>query len=572
VLATSAREWLDRYTRICYNAWQMYPKLTTVTKASSRYQYLQLVESYRDEQGASRQRLVLNLGRVDDDTQRELARLGHGILRLLGEETVLADQLQAQETVLYGPLLVGKKLWDEVGLGEKIRRRLGRRGRGSAPVVEAILAMVLNRLVAPRSKLALARWLERVYLAELEQAGLQVQHFYRALDLLAEIAQGIEEDLFHEQRDLFEPGLDMVFYDLTSTYFEGDGPEQARWGYSRDKRSDRPQILVGLLLNRDGLPLAHKVFPGNMVDAATVPQVLDDLRNRFGLQRVIFVGDRGMVSQGNLDALEGAGYEYVIGLRKRAGKGCWEALQGVRDEDWQPVREGLRVATVEAEEGGWIVVCHSQPRGAEEQQILDSKLEAGRQVLERIAQGKRRHTEAVRRAGEALKETKAGKYFEVWLDEEGRLGYAEREEIIAHERGMLGVYFLRTKAGELTAEQAARAYMQLQDVEAAFRELKDFLKLRPIYHYKQRRVEAHVFVCVLAYLLEKLLGLKLRGDSLELSPRRALEELERVEVVTVRAGREEVKLISRPTAAGRRVLRAVGIGRLPRTLTPGTEE
>jgi len=549
----------------------MYPKLTTVTKAGSSYRYLQLVESYRDDQGRARQRLVLNLGRVDADTRQDLVRLGRGLLRLLGEEALTPEDLRAEETRLYGPLLVGHRLWEELGLGEKLGRRLRRLGKRDRGTGQAVLAMVLNRLVAPRSKLGVTRWLEGVYLPELEGAGLGVERFYRALDGLAQVAEGLEEDLFHERRDLFEPGLEMVFYDLTSTYFEGEGPEQARWGYSRDGRSDRPQLLVGLLVNREGLPLAHKVFPGNRLDAATVPEVLEDLRRRFGLRRVVFVGDRGMVSAGNLEALGQAGYQYILGLRKRAGVRCWEALRQVGEEDWQQVAEGLRVARVRAGEGASIILCHSQARQAEEEQILQGKLQRGLEALERLAQGRQRGAQALRRAAEELKQAKASKYFELWVEGDGRLGFAQREAVAAREQEMLGLYFLQTDVEELSEEEVMRAYVQLQEVEAAFRELKDFLKLRPIYHYRQERVEAHVFVCVLAYLLEKLLALKLRAAGVELSARRALEELERVEVVRLRAGEEELRLISRPTAGGRAVLRAVGIGPLPRTVDAGAE-
>jgi len=571
VLATCTSLGLDKAAFESYTAWQMYPKLTKVTKAGSCYQYLQLVESYRDEEGLARQRLVLNLGRVDADTRGDLVRLGRGLLRLLGEEMVTGEDLQAEETRLYGPLLVGDRLWEELGLGEKLGRRLRRLGKRDGGTVQAVLAMVLNRLVAPRSKLGVTRWLERVYLPELEGSRLGVERFYRALEGLGEVAEGLEEDLFHERRDLFEPGLEMVFYDVTSTYFEGEGPEEAGWGYSRDGRSDQPQLMVGLLVNREGLPLAHKVFPGNRLDAATVPEVLEDLRQRFGVRRVVFVGDRGMVSRENVEALGQAGYQYILGLRKRAGRRCWEALRQVGEEDWQQVAEGLRVARVLAGEGASIILCHSQARQVEEEEILQSKLQRGQEALERVAQGRQRGPQALRRAAEELKQAKASKYFELGLEGDGRLGFAQREAVVAREREMLGLYFLQTDVEELSEEEVVRAYMQLQEVEAAFRELKDFLKLRPIYPYRQQRVEAHVFVCVLAYLLEKLLALKLRAAGVELSARRALEELERIEVVRLRAGEEELRLISRPTAQGRAVLQAVGVAHLPRTVDAGAE-
>ena len=291
--------------------------------------------------------------------------------------------------------------------------------------------MVINRLVAPRSKLAITRWLKRVYLPQWEGKELSVQHFYRALDVLHQAAEAIEEDLFFEQRSLFEPGLDVVFYDVTSTYFEGRGPEGAEFGYSRDGHPDRRQIVIGLLVNRDGLPLGHKVFPGNAADAATVPEVLDDLRRRFGIERVIFVGDRGMISRRNIQVLKEAGYGYIVGLRKRAGRRCIEALEEAKKRGlWREIEEGLKVAEVEAGDGERIVICHSQAREEEEREILAGRLQRGEEGLRRVANS-RRGESALVGAGRALREANAGRYFRVWLDDEGRLCYAQRDEAVA---------------------------------------------------------------------------------------------------------------------------------------------
>ncbi len=488
---------------------------------------------------------------------------------MLGEEAVRARELEATGARLYGPVLVGHRLWEQIGLSEKIARHIPRR-RNRERIVQAAEVMVLNRLVEPGSKLAVTRWVRRVYLPQWDGTQFSVQHFYRALDVLHEAAEAIEEELFCEQRTLFEPGLDMVFYDVTSTYFEGEGPQGAEFGYSRDGHPDRRQIVIGLLVNRDGLPLGHRVFPGNMADAATVPHVLDDLRQRFGIERVIFVGDRGMVSRGNLEALRKAGYSYIVGLRKRAGSRCLEAVEGIEEGQWQQIEEGLRVAEAEGGDGERIIICHSEAREEEEREILAGRLARGEEALGRVASS-RRGQAALIGAGRALREAKAGRYFGVWLDESGRLCFARRQEAVAREEMMLGMYFLLTDAGELGAEEIAGAYKQLQRVEAAFRQMKDFLRLRPIYHWRQRRVEAHVFVCVLAYLLERLLELKLAEAGVELSARRALEEVGCVSVVEVEARGQRMKLVTRPTAEARAVLRAVGIGRLGRVIDEPAE-
>ena len=241
-----------------------------------------MVESARTG-GTVRQRVVCNLGRVDqlpegrvDDLIRALTRVARQPWFSLQE---LQRNLSLPSAKIWGPVLVAERLWKEAKLDRALRRVLEGR-QIQFDLSEAVFAMVLNRLMDPASKLALMRWKETVYRPAFE--ALQLQHFYRALDVLAEHKEEIERGLFARLRDLFWLQVDLVLWDVTSAYFKGRGPEGlAAYGYSRDKRPDRPQVLIGVLMTRDGFPIAHEVFPGNVADVRTARYALEALKERF---------------------------------------------------------------------------------------------------------------------------------------------------------------------------------------------------------------------------------------------------------------------------------------------------
>src|SRR6266404_4080078 len=310
-----------------------------------KHEYVRVVEAYR-ERGKTRHRTVLNLGRRDLLASHldlnKLMRLLHGDAASDGR--VRREDVQAVAAWDWGPMLVAGHIWREFGL-EATLDRLSRRGRSEVTTLsDRALVLVANRLTAPGSEHGLARWLEtdfvcdrdgRRWLAawrdDLARAvsrtprvrveARQLQQWYRTLDQLIERKGQIEHALFLTLRDLFSLQVDMVFYDLTSTYFEGQGPpEIGANGHSRDGKPRNPQVLVGLVLV-DGWPIAHHVFAGNRRDAKTVAEVLRDLEARFGLKRIVFVGDRGMVTSQNLDDLRGGGHGYIVGRnRRRSGE------------------------------------------------------------------------------------------------------------------------------------------------------------------------------------------------------------------------------------------------------------
>jgi len=319
-----------------------------------KHEYLRLVEAYRDDAGKTQHRTILNLGRIDLLATHldidKLNRLLHGTAK--PKQILVDEKIEALAAWDWGPMLATRHLWNELGLARTLTQ-LGGRSRDGVSLSERALVLVANRLTAPTSEHGLARWLETDFVCDgkgrrflpawrdererktsttprVRVEARQLQQWYRSLDQLLERKTTIERELYLTLRDLFSLKVDVVFYDLTSTYFEGHGPAGlAAHGYSRDGKPREPQVLVGLVLV-DGWPIAHHVFAGNWRDMRTVPGVVDDLESRFGLRRVVFVGDRGMVTSQNLERLRRSGHGYVVGRNRRRSEEVYEYIQRAR--------------------------------------------------------------------------------------------------------------------------------------------------------------------------------------------------------------------------------------------------
>jgi transposase len=548
----------------------MYFRIAKRRQGSLTYQYLQLVEAYRQE-GNNCQRVLYSFGNVEKLRQDgQLGRLIRSLERATGRPPQPGlEALRTERVLEYGGVRVAQALWEQFDLTALLESLLEGRRFQFDPVA-AIATMVCNRLLAPKSELGIFQWRDRLWWPRFAGAPLQLQHLYRALDALLEIKEPLEEQLFARLQHLFNLAVDVVFYDLTSSYFEGEGPPLASYGYSRDRRPDRRQVLLALACEQHGFPIAHEVLAGNRADVSTVQSTIAALQRRFQLRRVIFVADRGMVSQTNLQALTEAGYQYLVGMRRdRVAQAESHAPQDL--SEYEPGPHQVLVHTSDAPlPGARYLCCWSEARAEQERQIREARIEKGRAALEKLAAQvaagrlKRAH-KIVARVTSQLTAAHASKYFDCEISE-GQLQFALNQEQVAKERRLEGRYFLLTNAAALTPQEAVEAYFTLQEVERAFREMKDFLQLRPIYHWSDARVRAHIFVCVLAYLLERSLSHQLRQAGLELSPREALDWASRVHAVENKLGDHTLWTVSRPAPAASELFRALGLSKLPTTL------
>src|SRR5258706_1781644 len=572
----------------------------TVGKGVKR-DYVRVVEAYRDDAGKTQHRTVINLGRRDVLAAHldfdKLRRLLHGdaIGDAVGVKREDVDALGAWD---WGPMLAARTLWRELGLDSTLDQLARRDRRDVVRLSDRALVLVANRLTAPGSEHALARWLESDFVCDrigrrfiacwrddaernasrtprVRVQARQLQQWYRTLDQLHACKDETEHALFLTLRDLFSLRVDMVFYDLTSTYFEGQGPpDLGAHGHSRDGKPRNRQVLVGLVMV-DGWPIAHHVFAGNRRDAKTVPDVLRDLEARFGLKRIVFVGDRGMVTSQNLDDLRGGGHGYIVGRNRRRSGEVFDYIQSATGP-WIECRSGITARekaqppktmvqeVVTKQPGVRVFVVHSEERAAFEHTQRVKAMERVRERLtkleRRVATGRLKAPAKIGAAAARILGDNHGHRYYDWSCADGMFRFFEHPVHFPREQAYEGKYVIQTEEPDLSAVDAVRLYKELSEVERAFANLKDVIDLRPIYHRSDHRVEAHIFVAALAFLIHRAIEKKLKAAGLDLSATEALNALKSVRVVDIALGDGCTKrCVTRGTQRAATVLRALGI-------------
>lgn len=520
----------------------MFVRLKTVRASGRTYQYLHIVENFR-EGDLVRQRVLGSLGRLDElrasgDLDRVIAQLVEHSpsVKILRAEA--AGTLAVVSDLTWGPVLVFDRLWEELGLKD-LFRKLSAHKRFDFDFERMSFAQALQRLLEPGSDLRGSKWIATVYEPAFE--SLRLPHFYRSLGFLWKQKETIEEALFERGLDLFNQALDLVFFDTTSTYFEGATlAGWAKLGKSKDHRPDHLQLVIGVVMRRDGLPVACEIWPGNTADVKTLLPVIESLKKRFRIRKVVLVCDRGMVSKANLEALDEAKYPYIVGMKMRG-------LVEVRDEvlgragRYHEVSENLEVKEVRVDERRY-VICFNPDEAAKDRHDREAILE---KMREKLAHG-------------GVKRLINNRGYRRYLKVRGAAAEIDAAAVKKEER-YDGKYVLRTTT-DLPAAEVAEAYKQLSWIERLWRELKDVMEVRPIYHWKKREnVKGHIFVCFLALYLAALLKKKLAAAGLAIPWDEVIRDLVCVRAVTVELGGE--KYLLRTPLAGRagKILTAVGV-------------
>jgi transposase len=489
--------------------------------------YIQLAHNVRDKKsGQVRADVLYSFGRADQLDVAAIRRLVRSLSRFLSPEEMLEAQGEGDGALRFlwsrpmGGAWVLRRLWERLGLDRAMKQALRDRAF-SSPMEWAIFAMVANRALAPSSKRAVEEWVRQdVVLGNDEQ--IKVQHLYRAMDFLLEHEEAIQREVFFATADLLNLEVDLLFFDTTSSYFELDKQDDEEglrhYGLSKDKRKDLPQVVIGLAVTKEGIPVRSWVFPGNTTDTTTVERVQRDLAG-WRLGRCVWVMDRGMASEKNRIILRRAGGHYILGEKLRSDEKVNQAALS-RGGRYRVVKDNLRLKEVYVGEGTHrrrYVVVHN-PEQAKRDKATRQRILA--RVKEEIAalgdiKGKK-HTKGV---CVLIAHPALGRYLRQLKSGELRIN---RTKVRMEER-LDGKYLLTSSDDSLTAEEIALGYKQLLEVERAFRSLKQTLELRPIYHRKDERIRTHVTLCWLALLLIRIIENK-TGESWE-KTRRVLERI-----------------------------------------------
>lgn len=547
--------------------------------------YVQVAHNRRIE-GQTQAEVLVNLGREDRLDRDGLARLVASINRYLGEPDnvgggdaveVAGDGLSVVESRSMGTAWLLEGLWRQLGVDRALGKVLGGR-RFTTDVERVIFAMVANRAIAPRSKLATAEWVcHDVAVPGLE--AMDEDQAYRAMDLLVEAdAQAqVQEAVFFAVADLLNLEVDLLFFDTTSTYFELDYEDPSddgeagfrRYGHSKDHRRDLPQVVIGLAVTREGIPVRVWCWPGNTNDQTVIPEVRDDLRG-WRLGRVVTVVDCGFSSDANLAYLNRAGGHWIAGERMRDGSpDAMEALS--RQGRYQAVRDNLRVKEVRLDstpDKRWIV-CHNPAEATRDKANRDATIGRLEAELDAIAAARARDAARAKKRGVKKPSDERHRKAECALRDHPTLGrflrqtatgrlQIDRSKIRAEER-LDGKYLLSTSDPHLPAEDVALGYKNLLEAERGFRDLKSTLELRPVFHRLEPRIRAHVLLCWLALLL-----IRVAERRCDTTWRHIATELGRIHAVTLTGSAGTVIQTTPPSPTASGFLAACQVNSPPR--------
>lgn len=538
-------------------------------------EYWALVESYRTARGP-RQRVVSHLGEADMQDRLGVKAVAEGRgshQTSLFEETsprwmeVDTHGVHVERTRRFGDVWLAQELLDRLGMHELLARILPS-PRAKIAWADLATVLIVARFCDARSELSIAEEFFHTSalpdLLGISEEDIYDNRLYRALDILVSQKDAVQKHLKERLGDLFSISYDILLYDVTSTYFEGEAARnpEAKRGYSRDGRSDCKQVTIGLVVTKEGIPLGYEVFEGNRHDSKTVTRIVEKMETLYGKADRVWVMDRGMVSPTNHRLLRSSGRRYIIGTPKNQLRSFEHHLL---EKGWEQVHEGLEVKRCPSPDGSaeTFILCRSAARAEKEHAMLERfrfRIEEGlEKTRAQCASGRATDIQKIeRRIGRLLgRNSRAASHFAISTREEnGRivLTWSMKKEKTEWAALSEGCYMLRTNIDDWTGEQLWNTYIQLTDAEAAFRIQKNDLQLRPIWHQKAERVHAHILVCFLTYVLWKCFGQMCKNAGLGNEPRKVIEEIKKLTLVDVvlplRTGGDlRLRCISKPEKA-----------------------
>jgi transposase len=615
---------------------RMFPRIAKSQKQNKTYQYLVMSESVW-KNGKSTTRNIANLGNIERFSAQDIENLIDGLIKIFSlDKYVLRDDVEILESLEHGSILFWQTLWNELGLGRLLRQHVNTRKHAVQIAVEKYVEMmVIARCIRPSSKLKMTSWLDTTtykVMKDYAQLDRDVNYFYRSMDYLLEMKESVELAIFERLRTLYSINVTLTFYDITSTFFYTENCPLGEHGYSRDKRPDCEQIVIGVVTSYEGYPIKHYVFEGDTTDVTTVKEVLKDLKQHYHIEQTVFVGDRGMISKLNIGELEEHGFDCIMGVKMRQNE-LYHSLLLREDFEWEEAEEHRRLNVLERRVSikeflSWntqrllgehqIQLCDDAFRPVDEQiekltntrepdlttlrgllrklsPNVDSKLcqkiiavfkrytnhyedeprfiiclNPDRQKAERekrtqtieayqtelkqifakketpqktkktqrqslvkktpsVSDQRGEHDRKIAKLFEGYK-AKYRKFFQFETDEKTPhvSGYRLNQPVIDFEEKFDGVFVLLTTRDDLKVGKVVDSYKNLQEVESLFDDLKHFVDIHPIRHWLEKRVRAHVFVCMLGLLLKRLFEIHyLKGKSVS----EPLAEIEKVKLV-----------------------------------------
>ena len=460
-----------------------------ITKNSSGQSYHQVVESYRNDEGKVRQRILLSLGRVEEGKADLLleALTRH---KKSFEAIDLSKDISVDKTYILGPLLLLASLFEKEGINQVLNDIQIQHPKLEIDLKKTVFTMAVSRFVKPCSKLKVFEHWQNIFFSKMLTEDLSLHHLYRTLDLLAEHKGEIEQALYWKDRDLFNQRSDIVLYDLTTLRFESteETEELRRFGYSKEKRSDCTQVVLGLLISTDGTPLGFEVYPGNTFEGQTLEGMVEKIRKKFRVRRLIFVADRGLFSSKNLEHLRKDDGEFIVGHRLGSlKKDIKNQLYDLTKFTWI-IEDELAVLETKTKEGDRLIVSWSKSRS-------DRDAKTRNDILEKI---KKKLSSKKATAKKFVSNSNYQKFVKGLDKGSPQLN----EEAIAEAVKKDGFFGIVTNVTSMASREIILNYKELWKIEDAFGEIKGTLKARPVFHWTDNRILGHLTACFLTFYCE----------------------------------------------------------------------
>lgn len=517
-----------------------------INKSGER-RYLQVVESYRNEAGQPRHRVVANLGRIDGMEDGHLDALISGLCRVAGRDEPAAPEITYAPARAFGDVFALHALWKDLGFDRALGRAL-RSGKRKLDVEALVRAMVFNRLCDPTSKLGCLRWLDTVAMPEM-QGKVEHHHLLRAMDALMDNMDRVEAELARQIRPLVDRDLTVVFYDLTTVRIHGEGEVEKdirAYGMNKETGGIARQFVLGVVQTAEGLPLMHTVHPGNVAETKTLQGMMATVLQRFPIERVILVADRGLLSLDNIGALSdlakqgGRTLEFILAVPARRYGEMVKTFRGLSIGE-----DGLAESRFANHR---LIVTHDPVRGAEQSQNRRERIAELEAMAEKMvgkldaqdagqtAKGRRASDRgAYSRFTRAVAEAELTRFIKADLNADS-FSYSVDEAAIVEAELFDGKLALITNAPDLTPADAVARYKGLADIERGFRVLKSDIEIAPVHHRLPERIRAHAMICFLALVLYRVMRMRLKAKGHSASPRTALDLLERIQRHTTSIG------------------------------------
>jgi len=513
-------------------------------------EYLRIVESYR-ENGKNKQKIIANLGRIDTISRKEVKNIVDKLVQIYDIKGYvnLNSVEEAPDKKNYGIKVIVDKLFERYEM-DKFFEKMDKKIRFD--VEDLLKIMVMNRIIEPKSKLGIFKDLDyygfkRIDEAETDEEGIALQWLYRTLDVLAQKKEELEKHLYSQRISLFNSVVDLVFYDVTTLAFETQQTnELLQMGYSKDKKFNESQVVLGMSIDRDRMPVSFDIYPGNTFEGHTFKDTIEAMKNRYQLGKVIVVSDRGMMSRTNMEIVENSDYEFIVGKSIKQLKKV-----DIFDGEFTEISKGVEYREIEYE-GKRLLIIHSKERAEKDRKDRIRLIEKAKKMLK-----------------DGNIESKSKRGAKKYLKTKNEVDYTLDIEKIEKDEKYDGYYGIITNT-QLNPKQILEQYHTLWKVEESFRTLKNYLETRPIFHWTQKRIKGHIVMSFVSYIMQRTLELELERSNIEYSHEKIREAIKNMEYIDIKNNEQHFAIRTNMNLLAQKILKVLNIP-IPKVVTPYEE-